>query len=229
MKDIQAVALARLRAADPVGAPPDPRGAYAHAMLERVFAAADAPVRSRARPVGRWIAAGSVGAAAATVASILAVTTPWSHGQAASAYTVDRLPNGSLNITIQLGQLRDAARLNAELMRENAHTVVLQMVSANQCSLPPSIVDQFAEPAPNSPEKAAIQQAVTWDLRTERAALVVNPQHIPANETLVVAFAVYQPPNGRGARIMVRIVPSVPRCLPAPPPPSEPTGDTPRR
>lgn len=228
MNDIRAVALARLRTADPAGAPPDPRGPYAHAMLERILAATDAPAPARARPVRRWIAVGSVGAAA-TAASVLAVTTPWSHGQAASAYTVDRLPNGSLNVTIQLGQLRDAARLNAELNRENAHTVVLQMLSANQCSIPPSIVDQFAEPGPNSPEKAAIQQAVTWDLRTERAALVIHPQQIPVNETLVVAYAVYQPPNGRGAWIMVRIVPSVPRCLPAPPPPSEPTGDTPRR
>jgi len=224
MNEVQATALARLRAADPAIQRPDPSSPYARAMLERVLAAADTPTQSRARPTRRWIAVGSLGVVAATAVSILAVTTPWSQGQAASAYTVDRLPNGSLNITIHLSQLQDPARLNAELARENAHTVALRMtLPADQCSISPSIVDQFKEPAPNSPEQAAIAQSVSWGTRQETASLTIHPQKIPLNETLVVAYAVYRPPYGQGFLISPRIVPSAPSCLPAPPFRSTPT------
>jgi hypothetical protein len=223
MNGIQATALARLRAADPASRRTDPSDPYAHAMLERVLAAADAPARSRARPIGRWIGVGAVGAAAVTAASVLAATTPWSQGQAASAYTVDTLPNGSLSVTIQLRQLQDPTQLNAELQRENAHTVALRMLPANQCSDSPSTLIQFAEPAPNSSDRAAaLQQVVSWTTHDETESLIIDPQKIPLNETLVVAYAVYQLPHGWAERVIPRIVSSVPRCLPAPPAPSAP-------
>lgn len=223
MNEIQATALARLRAADPATLRPDPSGPYARAMRERVLAA-DTPTRPRARPTRRWIAVGSLGAAAAAAVSVLAVTTPWSQGQAASAYTVDRSPDGSLDITIQLSQLQDPARLNAELQRENAHTVALRMtLPAERCSISPTVVDQFKEPAPNSPEKAAIAQSVSWGTRQGTASLIIHPEKIPLNQTLVVAYAVYRPPYGQGFLVSPRVVPSVPRCLPAPPLPSMPT------
>jgi hypothetical protein len=227
MNDIQATALARLRAADPVGAPSDSRGPSAHDMLERVLAAAEAPARNRARPLRRWVAAGTVGAAA-TVSTVLAVTTPWSRGQAASAYTVVRLPNGTVNVTIALRQLDDPAQLNAELRRENAQTVALRMLPANQCSISPSITAPFADPDPNPADQAALRQAVSLATRPAMAFLTINPQKIPANETLVVAYAVYQLPQGQAERIILRIVPSVPPCLPAPSPPELPAY-TPRR
>jgi hypothetical protein len=213
MNDIQAAALTRLRAADPVNAAPDSRGAVAHAMLERVLAAADAPARTPTRPLRRWIAAGCVGAAAAAVFTILAVTTPWSQGPAASAYTVVRLPDGTLAVTIKLGQLNDPAQLNAELRRENARTVALPMVPANQCSVSSSVSAPFADPDPNPADQAALYQVVSLAPGPERASLIINPQKIPANETLVIA--IYHLPQGQG-RIILRIVPSVPRCLPAP-------------
>lgn len=221
MNETQAAALARLRAADPAILRPDSSGAYDRAMLQRVLAAADTPARSRARPVRRWIAVGSVGAAVAAAVSVLAVTTPWSQGEAASAYSVDRSPDGSLSVTIQMNQLQDPARLNVELQRENARTVAVRMtLPPDQCSIPQSIVDQFKEPAPNSHEKAAIAQSVSWGTRQGTASLIVHPQKIPSNETLVVAYAVYRPPYGQGFLISPRVVRAVPRCLPAPPFPS---------
>ncbi len=230
MNDTQTKALARLRAADPAavaaGGSPDAASPYARAVLERVLAAGDAPVRPRTRPVGRLVAAGAVGAAAAVVASVLAVTTPWTHGQAAAAYTVDKLPNGSLHVTIRLAQLQDPARLNAELRRENAHTVALRMLPGNQCLIGPSIAHQFAEPDPNRAEQAVLGRTISWVDRAGTTRLVIDPRQIPADHTLVVAFATYHLAHGGAERVIPRIVPSVPRCLPALPAPQLPAGHT---
>jgi hypothetical protein len=123
------------------------------------------------------------------------------------------LPDGTLGVTIRLRQLNDPAQLNAELQRENARTVALRTVPANQCSILPSISAAFADPDPNPADQAALRQAVSLAPQTEGAFLTINPQKIPPTETLVIAISHLA--HGQG-RIIVRIVPSVPPCLPDP-------------
>jgi hypothetical protein len=59
------------------------------------------------RKLGRRLTVGVVGATAVIATSTLTITTPWSHGHAASAYTVDKHASGSIKTTIRPAQLKN--------------------------------------------------------------------------------------------------------------------------
>jgi hypothetical protein len=219
MNDRNGSALTRLRAADPAVVPPnsrDPhaRDPYARAMLDRVLMAGDEPPAVRSAPARRRLAVGVSGAAAVVAASALAVTTPWSAGQPAAAYTVDKHKDGSVNVTIRLSQLKNPKELNAELARAGAHTVVIGMVPAEQCPGAPAVDLSFPMRTSGDAAERAARRAelpVTYVSRGGSVFIVIQPAKIPAGDTLVLGY------SDIGATILYpMVVVKVPSCVAIP-------------
>ncbi|MFE9694722.1 hypothetical protein [Micromonospora sp. NPDC005806] len=227
MNNLTTTALARLRAADPAVTRPDPYGPEARTMLARILAAQDAHPQVRSRHVGRRrLAIGLAGAAAAAAATALVVAEPWSTGEPASAYTVDRHADGSVAVTIRPTQLRNPAELNAALARAGARTVAMAMVPADRCTTPPDIDPAFQLPADPTPEQVADQLArspITYELRDDGVRMVIKPWQIPAADTLVVGYAISTNREGRTTLVRPVVVVTAPSCLGAPAPGTRPT------
>jgi hypothetical protein len=208
MKNYRTQALARLRAADPaLAVRPDRQAPEARAMLETVLVAREETPRKVA-PVRRRLAIGLAGAAAVAAVSTIAVLEPWSGGDPASAYTLGRNPDGSLAVTFQASRLTDPARLNAELAREGARTIVMTMVPAGRCAEPSGVVPLFQR-VTDSP----VDYSQTGD---EAPLIIIKPWLIPAGEMLVLGYAVRNGDRDRTTMVRPVLATSPPPCLAIP-------------
>jgi hypothetical protein len=198
-------ALTRLRAADPAGATAaDPRSPQAQALLERIVAE-PAPTRKRRRQLVAGIASAALAAAVAT----FLVVDP------ASAYTVDRRADGSVVVTFRAERLKDPAKLNAELRRAGARTVLIRMVPADRCTqaldqdpafpfrtyATPGELDRY--PVSYQPEKGGVR-------------IFIRPGKMPPGDTLAFGFL----HDGHDTIVRPAVVRTVPSCMarPARPP-----------
>ncbi|GIH18861.1 hypothetical protein [Rugosimonospora africana] len=234
MNQLTDSALARLRAADPAPARPDVQSPGARAMLDRVLsekAVTENAVTEKVvteklvRPpagfstAGRRVAIGAAGAAAIVAVSALAVVAPWSPGQPASAYTVDKGPDGSVYVTVRLAQLKDPAKLNAELIRARANTLVMHMVPERRCATQPAIDAAFQLPSDATAEQRAAQKAklpLTYELRGGEVSIDIQPSRIPSGDTLVIGYEFLSGPRGRTSLVRPVVVSAVPPCLAGP-------------
>ncbi|MEV4415971.1 hypothetical protein [Catellatospora sp. NPDC049609] len=219
MNDLIDHSLARLRAADPAVAPPDPHDPYARAMLDRVLAAGDAPVPVPSRR--RRLLPRLAGAAAVLAVGALAVVQPWAAGDPATAYTVDRHADGSLTVTIRVPQLSNPAKLNAELARSGTRVVVLGMVPADRCPVPPALDPDFqlpADPSPAQRDALFARMPVRYEPRDEQVVILIQPWKIPAADTLVLGYAVRDGAQGRTTLVWPAVVTAIPPCLAEPVP-----------
>lgn len=214
--DLTEHSLARLRAADPAVAPPDPHDPFARAMLDRVLAAADTPVPARPR---RLLPRLALGGAAVLAAGALAVVQPWSAGVPATAYTVDRHPDGSVSVTIRAPQLTDPAKLNAELAASGTPVLVMAMVPAEECTVPPAVDPVFQLPPDPTAEQREAQFArmpVRYEPRAEDVVILIQPWKIPAGDTLVLGYTIREDTGGGTTLVWPAVVTAVPACVPEP-------------
>jgi hypothetical protein len=219
MTDVIERSLARLRAADPAVAPPDPHDPYARSMLDRVLAAEDTPAPVRRRP--RRLLPRLAGAAAVLAAGVLSVVQPWSAGNPAEAYTVDWHPDGSISVTIRASQLTDPAKLNAELARSGTPALVMGMVPAGRCPAPPAVDPLFKlppEPTAEQREAQIARMPVRYEMRGDQAVILIQPWKIPAGDTLVLGYTIRRDAQGRTTKVWPAVVTAVPSCVPEPVP-----------
>ncbi|GAA1602545.1 hypothetical protein ACFQY4_30185 [Catellatospora bangladeshensis] len=217
MNDVVEHSLHRLRAADPAVAPPDPHDPYARALLDRVLATEDRTVPTRPR---RLLPRLAIGAAAVLTAGALAVVQPWSAGDPATAYTVDRHPDGSVSVTIRAPQLTDPAKLNAELARSGTPVTVLAMVPAERCPVPPGVDPAFQlPPDPTAEQRDALfaRMPVRYELRGEQVVILIQPWKIPAGDTLVLGYTIRRDAD-RTTLVWPAVVTAVPSCVAEPVP-----------
>ncbi|WP_027343235.1 hypothetical protein [Hamadaea tsunoensis] len=196
----QSTALARLRAADPAadldpGVPsavPDP------ALLTEI--AAEPARRSWLRsPRRRWAAAGTAVAAAVAV---LFVSAPWS-----AAYAVEKQSDGTVAVSFDAARLGDPGRLNRDLARAGARTVVMRMVSQADCPTP--------RPTPG------VRLPVDYRPREDGVGIVVRPWEIPPGDILVFGYAIHQKPGDRVTLVRPMVVHQLPSCIGEPTPRAE--------
>jgi hypothetical protein len=203
--------LNRLRAADPalMMTGPDPRDPRARALLERVLAAPKAsPRRHGRRRLGTAVAGATVAAAAA--AFFIA--------EPAAAYTVDKQADGSIAVSFSVARLRDTDRLNAELARAGARTVVMRMVRADRCTTPLDMDPMFPFRSTATPEELD-RYPVSYRLQDEDLIISVRPDRIPPADTLAFGYAVRNDRDGRTTIAVPAVVRSLPSCMAIPNPP----------
>jgi hypothetical protein len=203
--------LHRLRAADPalVMTEPDPGDARARALLDRVLAAPQAsPRRGRRRLVGA--VAGAAVAGVAVAALLIA--------EPAAAYTVDRRADGSIAVSFRAARLKDADRLNAELARAGARTVVVRMVPAGQCTAPLDLDPAFPFVATATPEELN-RYPVSYQVRDSSVVITIRPDRIPAADTLAFGYAMRNDRGGRTTIVVPAVVRTMPACMAVPDPP----------
>ena len=228
-------ATARLRAVDPV-APDfaaDPHGPIAQAMAERIVAAPASqapPRRGRRRIV---LAATTAAAAVAAVVTAGVIVTPWSHGRpTAAAYAVDKHADGSIVVSVHWDDLYDPAKLNAELERVGARTVVMAMSSPGECTTPVAVdaahpttvfVDVDEHPELRDPAKlrAYLLTRSPWidELPDENALFTIHPDAMPAGDTLLIQYQFGDGPEAAQVSwlaTMPVLVTHVPSCIPSP-------------
>jgi hypothetical protein len=176
-----------IRAADPAAdAQPDARSPHAAAMLAAILdqpRSARVARRSGRRPVRRVVIGGVLAGAAATV--LLAAPMPWDHGGGSltqSASAVTRLKDGSIRVVLRWSELADPARLQAELDRAGARTLVLT-TDAEVAS--PADIPACALPYYGRPYSA---RAVEWDTPAANHVdgVIIHPAAFPADATFVI-------------------------------------------
>ncbi|GAA2366602.1 hypothetical protein Cme02nite_29920 [Catellatospora methionotrophica] len=214
MNDRSSTALARLRAADPAPAAPDPSDPYARAMLDRVLTTADAPP-SPVRPGRRRLAMALAAASVLGAAGVLAVAEPWA--APAEAYSVGTNADGSIEVSFDAAELTDPAKLNADLARAGARTVVMGFAPAEQCTGGTTIDVYYELPLPGTPEHATTP--IDYQLREDGVFVVIRPQYLPPADTLVIGYAVHDGAEGRTTMVRPVVVMTVPTCLARPTPP----------
>jgi hypothetical protein len=194
----------RLRAADPAASlGSDPRDPAGRALLDRVVST---PVPAPARH--RRLVIGIAGATVAAAVAAFFIATP------ASAYTVDKRPDGSVAVTFRPSQLRDPARLNAALARAGARTVVIQMVPADRCSAVLNIDPLYRFSLSATPEDIA-RFPVAYSVQDGDMLITIQPSKIPAGEVLAFGYAIH----GHTTMAVPAVVPTLPSCMAIPTPP----------
>lgn len=204
-------ALTRLRAADPALAThPDAHDTEARAVLDHVLStpsAPAAPVRRRRRVI-----IGVAGAAAAAATAAFFIASP------AAAYTVDKRADGSVAVSFRPDQLRNPAKLNAELARAGARTVVIKMVPPEQCTAPLDIDPAYRFTTTATPEDLE-RFPVSYALTDESLVITIRPAKIPAGETLAFGFSIRNDRGGRTTMAVPAVVSTLPSCMAIPTPP----------
>lgn len=196
-------ALDRLRAADPnrMTADPDPHGPQARAMLERILTAPAAPRHRRRRLV--------IGVA---IASVAAATAAFFITEPAAAYTVDKHADGSVGVSFRADRLKDTDRLNAELARADAHTVVVRMVAADRCTEPLDIHPDFPFRTYATPGEVD-RYPVSYRLEDEAVIITIRPDRIPGGATLAFGYAI---PDRHTTVVVPAVVRTMPTCMAVP-------------
>ncbi|NUO56169.1 MAG: hypothetical protein HOV78_05865 [Hamadaea sp.] len=200
--------LDRLRAADPARThtDPDPRSPQALALLERVLDAPVEPIPKRSRR--RLIAAVTGAAVAAAVAGFF-VATP------AAAYTVDKRPDGSVHFSFRAERLKDTAKLNAELARAGARTVVMRMVAADRCAEALDMDPAFPFLTTATPEDLE-RAPVAYRVADGDVVITVRPEKYPTEDTLAFGYATRTDPDGRTTIVVPAVVRKLPSCMAIP-------------
>ena len=194
-------ALTRLRAADPATpAGPDPRSPHARALLERIIEAPPEPRRRRKRVV-----VGIAGAAAAAVAAFFVV-------DPAAAYTVDKQADGSFVVTFRADRLKDPGKLNAQLKRAGARTVLIRMVPQNRCT---EVLDQdpaFPLHASATPDEID-RYPVAYKPESDGVRIFIRPDKMPPGDMLAFGFL----RSGHDTIARPVVVRTMPSCMALPP------------
>ncbi|MEV0567554.1 hypothetical protein [Dactylosporangium sp. NPDC050588] len=200
--------LGRLRAADPALAmpEPDPRDSQAQALLERVLAV---PQVSPGRRGRRRLVAAVAGATVAAAATAFFVAGP------AAAYTVDKHADGSIAVSFRADRLKDTDRLNAELARAGARTVVMRMVPADRCTTPLDMDPMFPFLTTATPEQLN-RYPVSYRFQDTGVVITVRPDKIPAADTLAFGYAIRDDPDGRTTIAVPAVVRTLPSCMAIP-------------
>ena len=203
--------LDRLRAADPalMMTEPDPRDSQARALLERVLAA---PQVSPRRHGHRRLVAALAGATVAAAATAFFLAEP------AAAYTVDKKADGSIAVSFRADRLKDTDKLNAELARAGARTVVMQMVPADQCTTPLDMDPMFPFLTTATPEELD-RYPVSYQPKDDGVVITIRPNKIPAADTLAFGYAMRNDRNGRTTIAVPAVVRTLPSCMAIPNPP----------
>jgi len=211
-------ALDRLRAADPAAPAlePDTHGPEARAILARVLATADLPPRPRRWRRRRRVAIGIAGATVAAAVAALFVVEP------AAAYTVDRNADGTLAVSFRSTQLKNPDKLNAELARAGARTVVLRMVPADQCTARLDMDPAFPFRTDLTPQELAAELErfpVSYRVQDESVLITIRPEKIPAGDFLAFGYAFRTDRGGHTTMAVPAVVRTMPSCMAIPTPP----------
>jgi len=204
-------ALDRLRTADPAvtAYDTDPDSPDARALLERVLTESPLAPRRRGR---RQLAIGLVGATVAAAAAAFFIVDP------AAAYTVDKRADGSVVVSFEAGRLKDSAKLNAELARKGARTVVIRMVPADQCTTPLDLDPAF--PFRNDLTAEQLNRyPVTYQPQSGGVVITIRPAKMPPGDTLAFGYAIHDDPDGRTTIVKPAVVRTMPPCIAIPTPP----------
>jgi hypothetical protein len=203
--------LDRLRAADPAltMSDPDPRDSQAQALLERVLSA---PQASRRRHGNRRLVAAVAGATVAAAATAFFIAEP------AAAYTVDKHADGSIAVSFRAARLKDTNKLNAELARAGARTVVMQMIPADQCTTPLDMDPMFPFLTTATPEELN-RYPVSYQIQDADLVITIRPDKIPAADTLAFGYAIRNDRKGRTTTAVPAVVRTLPACMAIPHPP----------
>ncbi|MEV0271275.1 hypothetical protein AB0H43_21060 [Hamadaea sp. NPDC050747] len=205
--------LDRLRAADPARThtDPDPRSPQALALLERILdtpadPAPAHPARKRSR---RRLVAGLAAVAVAATGAAFFVATP------AAAFTVDKRADGSVAVSFRAERLKDTAKLNAELNRAGARTVVMRMVSAARCAEQLDMDPAFPFLTTATPEDLE-RYPVTFRVADGTVIITIRPEKIPAADTLSFGYAMRSDPDGPTTIVVPAVVRTLPSCMAIP-------------
>ncbi|MCP2328455.1 hypothetical protein HDA40_006962 [Hamadaea flava] len=200
--------LDRLRAADPARThtDPDPRGSQALALLERVLDTPAEPLPKRNR---RRLMAAVTGTAVAAAVAGFFVATP------AAAYTVDKRPDGSVHFSFRAERLKDTAKLNKELARAGARTVVMRMVAADRCTEALDMDPAFPFLTTATPEDLE-RAPVAYRVADGDVIITVRPEKIPAVDTLSFGYATRTDRDGRTTIVVPAVVRTLPSCMAIP-------------
>ncbi|GAB3829434.1 hypothetical protein ACFPIJ_32360 [Dactylosporangium cerinum] len=201
----------RLRAADPTRTmtDADPGDPQARALLARVLAV---PQESPRRRGHRRLVAAVAGTAVAAAATAFLITEP------AAAYTVDQRADGSIGVSFRAARLKDTKKLNAELARAGARTVVIRMVPADRCTAPLDMDPLF--PFLTSATPADLDRyPVSYQLRDEGVIITIRPDKMPAADTLAFGYAIRKDHDGSTTIAVPAVVRTLPACMAVPNPP----------
>ena len=195
-------AMERLREADPVpdAGAFDSRAPQARALLDRIIA--EPPVAQRNR---RRLVLGIAGAAVAAAVAAFFVVDP------AAAYTVDKNADGSVAVTFRADRLKNPAKLNAELARAGARTVLIRMVPANRCS-------EQLDQDPAFPFRSYATQEdldrypVSYQPLSDGVRITIRPEKMPAGDTLAFGFFL----GGHDTIVVPAVVRTLPSCMAIP-------------
>ncbi|WP_426514935.1 hypothetical protein ACPPVO_34430 [Dactylosporangium sp. McL0621] len=200
--------LDRLRAADPalMTTDADPRDRQARALLERVLAASPAPPGRHGRR--RLV----VAVAGATVA---AAATAFFAAEPAEAYTVDRHADGSIAVSFRADRLKDTDKLNAELARAGARTVVIRMIPADRCTTPLDMDPLFPFLATATPEELD-RYPVSYQAEDTGVLITIRPGKIPAADTLAFGYVRRKDRDGYTTIAVAAVVRTLPSCMAIP-------------
>lgn len=206
-------ALDRLRAADPALAAhdTDPHSSHARALLERVLTDSPVPPPRRVR---RRLAIGITAATVAAAAAAFFIVEP------AAAYTVDRNADGSVVFSFRASRLNNPAKLNADLARAGARTVVIQMVPADQCTAPLDMDPAF--PFRNDLTQEQLDRyPVSYRPVKNGVVVTIQPAKVPAGETLAFGYAIRDDRDGQTTFVKPAVVRTLPSCMAIPTPPHQ--------
>ncbi|NUR70270.1 MAG: hypothetical protein HOU81_05585 [Hamadaea sp.] len=200
--------LERLRAADPTRTltDPDPRGPEALALLDRVLDSPAEPAPKRSR---RRLVAGLAAAAVAAGTATFFLATP------AAAYTVDRRADGSVAVSFRAERLKDTAKLNAELARAGARTVVMRMVSAAKCGEKLDMDPAFPFLTTATPEVLE-RYPVSFKVADNTVIITIQPEKMPAADTLSFGYAMRKDSDGMTTIVVPAVVRTLPSCMAIP-------------
>jgi len=208
--------LDQLTAARPPGAAAD---LYSQAERRELLASitstrretpARGPIRMRPR-----IAVAAVTVAAAAVGGTL-IAQPWHHSGPRlgnAAYRVTPHADGSVDIVIRWSQLRDPAKLQADLDAAGAHVRILigTETIGDPDSSPP--VPPCAKPFYGVGYSA---KAVQWDFpdrASEVNGIVVRPKYFPAGGTFVIEAFTLPGRHDYSPTLSFMVVGKVPTCV----------------
>jgi hypothetical protein len=202
-------ALTRLRAADPATGPAgrDPRSPEARALLERIVSEpAEGGPAARSKHRRKRLVLGIAGAAVAAAVATFFVVDP------AAAYTVDRQADGSVVVTFRADRLKDPGKLNAELKRAGARTVLFKMVPGNRCT---EVLDQDpAFPLHASATPAEIDRyPVAYQPESNGVRIFIRPDKMPPGDMLAFGFL----RDGHDTIARPVVVRTMPSCMALPP------------
>jgi hypothetical protein len=152
---------------------------------------------------------GVVGAAVAAAATAFFIAEP------ASAYTVDKHADGSVAVSFRADRLKDTTKLNAELARAGAHTVVIRMIPADQCTPPLDMDPAFPFLATATPGELD-RYPVSYRFDDTGVVITIRPGKIPAADTLTFGYAIRNDHDGRTTIAVAAVVRTLPSCMAIP-------------